>query len=381
MRALVLLLFPLSAAAQERLTVYGHADVIERLSGLEEVVSRWHPDLKVEWRADESGVSFTPLFDGSADLLVSLRCIEPWERALAGVLSLQIHEDAAALEAVSVIVHPDNQVESLTLEQVQTLFSGTIVAWYGFGGSERPIRLLAPSPSSGEYQALQRISPGGDYRLPPSAEVVETARQVMATVASDPRAVGLLAAGFEAPGVREVPLRASASAAPIAPSTDSVEAGDYPWNRVLWLYRREGADESLRRLISCILSSEGQREIAKAGFAPLPADRPLLRTLSAKDRSHAATLTRVGFAPGLDRLEDGAREILARAARDVSEVWITGHAELRESREGAVGLSERRARAVETFLSGIGVAVRGAEGVGADGGGRRASDVWWISRR
>ncbi|HJS75211.1 MAG TPA: substrate-binding domain-containing protein, partial [Vicinamibacteria bacterium] len=174
--AFVLVLFPLAVAAQERLTVYGHADVIERLKGLEEVVSKWHPDLKVEWKRDESGVSFTPLFDGSADLLLSLRCIEAWERALAGVLSLEIHEDAAGLDAVSVIVHPDNPVDSLTLEQVPTLFSGKILGWYGFGGSDRPIRLLAPSPSSGEYQALQRISPGGDFRLPPSSEVLATAR-------------------------------------------------------------------------------------------------------------------------------------------------------------------------------------------------------------
>jgi phosphate transport system substrate-binding protein len=378
---LVLLLFPFSVAAQERLTVYAHADVIERLSRLEEVVSRWHPDLKVDWMRDNSGVSFSPLFDGSADVLLTLRCIEPWERALAGALSIEIHEHAAALEAVSVVVHPDNQVGSLTLEQAQTLFSGGIVGWYGFGGSDRPIRLLVPSPSSGEYQALQRISPGGDFRAPLSAEVAATARQVAILVASDPRAVGLVPAGLEAPGLREVPLSASASSPPIEPSVDSVESGEYPWSQVLWLYRREGADETLRRLISCLLSTEGQRELTKAGFAPLPADRPFLRTLGARERSRAAKVTRVSFASGLDRLDEASRDLLSRAAREVKEVWITGHAELREDRAGAVGLSERRARAVEAFLAGLGVAVRRAEGVGADGGDRSAADVWWISRR
>jgi hypothetical protein len=63
-------------------------------------------------------------------------------------------------------------VESLTPVQIQTLFGGKIVGWYGFGGSDRPVRLLAPPPSSGEFQALRRISPGGDFRLPPSAELV-----------------------------------------------------------------------------------------------------------------------------------------------------------------------------------------------------------------
>ncbi len=92
-------------------------------------------------------------------------------------------------------------------------------------------------------------------------------------------------------------------------------------------------------------------------------------------------MTRVSFASGLDRLDDEARKVLSVAAKSASEVWITGHAASQEDRLGAVGLSEKRARAVEEFLAALGVAVRGAEGVGADGGDRSTADVWWISRR
>jgi outer membrane protein OmpA-like peptidoglycan-associated protein len=207
---------------------------------------------------------------------------------------------------------------------------------------------------------------------------------VVSIVASDPRAVGLVSMSLDRSRVRTVPLRAAPPAGsdtPVAPSAEAVERGEYPWSRALWLYRRRSADESLRRFLSCLLSSEGQAEIAKAGFVPVTADRAFHRTLPARERSRAATVSRVSFAPGLDRLDRQAREVLTGLAAGAAEVWIAGHSELQEDRSGDRGLSERRARAVEEFLTSLGVAVAGAEGVGAESGDLRGADVWWISRR
>jgi phosphate transport system substrate-binding protein len=371
------------AEGLERISVRGPRDLLDRLAGLSEAMARWHPDLDVAWVPDEAGAPFASLFDGSADLILSSRGIEPRERALSAKLSLEIHEHIAGLDAVSVIVHPDNGVASLSLDQIQTLFSGRIVAWYGFGGSDLPIRLLSPVPSSGEYQALRQITPGGDFRLPPSAELVSTPDAVVATVASDPRAVGLVPMSLRSSGVRIVPLSSEPGDAPIVPSADSVERGQYPSSltRALWLYSRGSADDGLQRLLSCLLSSRGQEEIEKAGFIALSADRAFQRTLPARERSRGATVSRVSFATGLDGLDRQAREVLTGLARGAAEVWITGHAELLADRLEARNLSERRARAVEEFLTALGVAVAGAEGVGAEGGDLRGADVWWLSRR
>jgi phosphate transport system substrate-binding protein len=168
-----------SADAQERISVRGPADVLERLSDFREAVARWHPDLDVEWSGDEGVASFGELFDGSVDLLLSTRALSPREQSLARRLSLEIHETVAGLDAVAVVVHPDNFVESLTLEQLRTLFSGKIVGWYGFGGSDRAVRLLAPVPWSGEYQALALL-PGAQFRLSPAADLVPSPSAVIA---------------------------------------------------------------------------------------------------------------------------------------------------------------------------------------------------------
>lgn len=376
--ALVLSAALSSVDEKERIAIRGPADVLDRLAGIKDSLADWHPDLGIEWSGEEGGIAFDGLFDGSVDLLVSSRAIEPREQALAKRLSLEIHEHLAGLDAVAVVVHPDNFVESLTLEQIRTLFSGKILGWYGFGGSDRPVRLLAPLPSSGEYQALRHISSGGDFKLPPSAEVVPSAAAVLSAVASDRRAVGLVSMALDRSRVRTLPLRVPSSEAPVLPSADSVERGEYPLSRALWLYSRGTAHEALQRLLSCLLSSEGQAAIAKAGFVAVAADRAFQRTLPARERSRGAAVTRVSFAPGAVRLDRETQRALTELSNRAGEVWIEAHAELQEGRAPGARLSEERARAVEQFLRARAVTVAGVEGVVSLD---RRVEVWWISRR
>jgi len=381
MRLLAAALFLQTSGTPIPITVRGPADVLDRFSELIEAVKHWHPQLGVAWAAYEEGISFAPLFEGSADILLSSRPIDPRERVLAKKLSLEIHEHVLALDALAVVVHPDNPVESLSLDQVESLFRGKIVGWYGFGGSDRPVRLLAPLPSSGEYQALSELASGADFRLPASAEIFGTSAAVVSTVAADPGAVGLVSASVDRESVRTVPLKGAESDAPVAPSADSVERGEYPWGRVLRLYTRGSADEGLERLLNCLLSSEGQAEIAKAGFVPLFADRAFQRSLPARERSRGATVTAVSFRRGSDRLDREARESLTALSRSVSEVWITARRGLLEDPSTAGDLPHRRARVLEEFLAGLGVTVSGTESTAPASGDLGGADVWWVARR
>jgi phosphate transport system substrate-binding protein len=380
--ALLLFVVPQPAPARPPapLVVAGSADVLDRLRGLEESVSRWHPGLRVEWIPFSEGVSFAPLLYGPADFLLSSRRAEARDLDLARRLAVELREHVIALDGLTVVVHPGNPVASLSLEQIETLFSGRIVGWYGFGGSDRPVRLLAPVFSSGEYQALNGLASGGGFRLPASAEILASFADVVSTVSADPRAVGLVSMAVPRANVRAVPLRAMESDEPVLPTADSVETGEYPWGRALWMYTRRSVDEDAERLLTCLLSIEGQAEVAKAGFVSLPADRPFARVPPARERPRVAAAATVSFRPGSNRLDRPARDVLSSVAARSSDAWIAARAGLSEDPARAPELSLARARAVSEFLAERGVRVEGSAGVRAPAGDPGVADVWWIPR-
>jgi outer membrane protein OmpA-like peptidoglycan-associated protein len=178
--------------------------------------------------------------------------------------------------------------------------------------------------------------------------------------------------------VRTVPLKGEGVGAAMLPTPEAVERGEYRLSRPLWLYSRGSADEGVRRVLSCWLSSDGQAEIAKAGFTAVTADRAVQRTLPARERAPGATVTRVTFGAGAARLDREMQRALTEVSNGAAEVWITGHAQPEEERASGNRLSEARARAVEEFLRARAVTVAGAEGLlSLD----RQVEVWWLSRR
>jgi phosphate transport system substrate-binding protein len=352
---------PLRAA--ETIRFQGSALVLERLVGLLDL-PRHLPDVSVEWRGDGTGAAFVSLFDGSADVAVSSRPMEERERRLASRLSLQLRQYPLALDGVAVIVHPGNPIESLSLGQLATLFAGRIVAWHGVAGPNLDVRLLVPPPSSGTHSfVIDRIL--GGRPIGASAETTETDDAAEAAVASDPRAIALVSMSRDRSTVKTVPVKADDSSPASLPTFGSVALEEYPLTRELWLYVRGEPDDRVHRVLSFLLSSEGQAKVRASGLVPIFADRPIQRALASRGPTGRAPLVSALFSTGASRLDREARTTLdrtaARALEHGVDVWITGHSDAREDRH----LSEERARVVESYLTGLGVKAVEVESLGA----------------
>jgi ABC-type phosphate transport system substrate-binding protein len=70
----------------------------------------------------------------------------------------ETHEYAIAVDGVSVIVNPSNNIQELTMAQVAAIFSGTATIWDGGGlprdGGSGRIRLYCLDDNSGTYQFI-----------------------------------------------------------------------------------------------------------------------------------------------------------------------------------------------------------------------------------
>jgi phosphate transport system substrate-binding protein len=391
--------FALNADA-ETVRIRGSALAFERLSSLRDFLERSAGDVEIDWTGYGSETAVPALLEGTADLVIVSRELEDFERELLTRSSVEVAEHILALDGLAIVVHPSNPVETLALSQLRSIFTGSLVAWHGVGGPDSRIRLVMPSRYSGDRRMLERHLFGSAERaegIEGVVEIRETPVAIVESVAKDPSALGVVSMSVDRRPVKTLPIRADDGAPAFLPTVDSVERGEYPLGRAILLYRPTTFSEPLRKIVSSLLLTNGQAEIARAGLVALPADRAIFRALPSASSPTVSRVgvSRVGFPFGTSRLNREARRRLDDVAEAVSssggEIWVTGHTELQEAAIER-DLSAERAAAAAAYLRERGLEVTKAEGRGAfepvasaeTPDGRRENrrvDVWILPRR
>lgn len=187
-------------------------------------------------------------------------------------------------DALSIVVHPDNPLSSISLEQLASIFSSArrrdgkaAVAWgdVGIPGDDWkkiPLRCYGPGKDSRAHASFQmRVLQGGAFRE--GMKNVEGTQGVMDAVADDPAAVGFVGGAAKADGVRVVPLVASPGAKGVAPTPDSVLSLTYPlsWRIYVAVRKAPGSsvDQEVAEFLKLILSRDGQEILAEDGMVPV----------------------------------------------------------------------------------------------------------------
>jgi phosphate transport system substrate-binding protein len=191
-----------------------------------------------------------------------------------------------AIDALAVYVHKDNPLPSLTIEQVDAIFSVTrrcgaaadVSTWgqLGLTGSwaTRPLQLYGRNSVSGTYGYFKEIALcGGDFKntvneQPGSASVVQA-------ITTSLNGVGYSGIGYKTSGVRALPLAPRTGDAAVEPTQESAVSGDYPLSRYLYVYVNKKPGQPLPPLeaefLKLVLSKVGQEVVLKDGYVPMPA--------------------------------------------------------------------------------------------------------------
>ena len=188
-----------------------------------------------------------------------------------------------SIDVLSVFVHRDNPLASLSMEQVDAIFSKTlkggqaksIEKWGDLGlkgeWANRPIQIYGRNSASGTYAFFKDHALfKGDFKdsvkeQPGSAAVVQA-------VTSDRFGIGYSGFGYVTAGVKALPLSLK-DKAPVAPNRESAYSGSYPLARFLLLYVNKSPTEKMEPLrqqfLRFVLSAQGQDEVTKEGYIPL----------------------------------------------------------------------------------------------------------------
>ena len=124
------------------------------------------PNVSVTVIVSSAQRGFRSLLDGTSDIAMMSREIMPDERKEAAEKGLQIAENPVGHAAISLITHPRNSVNELTLDQLRKLYTGEYDNWKSVGGPDEPVHCLSRRvPESGGGCILPGKSPGrGTFR-------------------------------------------------------------------------------------------------------------------------------------------------------------------------------------------------------------------------
>lgn len=194
-----------------------------------------------------------------------------------------------AIDALAVLVHPDNPLPGLSLEQLDNIFSATnacgsgsaIRVWGQLGlGADwftQAIQLYGRNAISGTYQYFRHHALCDGAFQAELTEFPGSASMVQALTQS-PFGIAYSALGYANDRVRVLPLARTPAQAEqqkfVEATTENAVNGTYPLARLLYIYVNHDPAQVWNpvqaEFIRMVLSHQGQEQVIRAAFAPLP---------------------------------------------------------------------------------------------------------------
>lgn len=229
---------------------------IAEVSG--EMFTDENPGTKVLVSGLGSSAGIESVSAGTSDIGTSSRDLKDEEA------DLELVDTPIALDAIAVIVSPDNPVDELTSDQVRDIFSGKVLNWSELGGDDRPIGIVNRDEASGTREAFFKILMKEEpfFR---GAAVLPGTGQVRSVVAQAPGAIGYISLGFVTGEVKAIRID-GIDAAPV-----NVANGTYPIQRTLHFFTKGEPEGLAAEYIEFVLSEPVQQGVVRdAGFLPVP---------------------------------------------------------------------------------------------------------------
>ncbi|MFH1540275.1 MAG: PstS family phosphate ABC transporter substrate-binding protein [Elusimicrobiota bacterium] len=221
-----------------------------------------------------SGIGFAALLNGTCDIAVASRAIEDKEVELAKEKNIKPVEFIVGLDGLSVIVHPDNPISKLTMDEVRDIFIGNVKNWKDVGGVNKPIVILSRESNSGTHvffkeHILRRNNKKGTEEFPPSALHMASSQAIVDEVMQNSNAIGYVGMGYLSNHLKAIAIAKDEKSKYIEPKIENVMNMAYPISRPLYLYTNGGPSGAIKDFIDFALSDEGQKIVRKVDFAPI----------------------------------------------------------------------------------------------------------------
>lgn len=252
-----------------------------------EVYMEQNKDVSIQVTGGGSGTGIAAIINGTTDIANASREMKQNEIDNAKSNGINPKQIEVALDGIALIVHPQNKIESLTIDQLRDIFTGKIKNWKEVGGSDQLITLYGRENSSGTYEffkehVLGKDASGKTNDFASSTQVLQGTAALGEAVARDQKGIGYGGVGYFAArnDVKILHIKADENSPAIAPAEngkvnyDAIWDGTYSISRYLYCYMDEKKySGSVKKFIDFILSGEGQKLVETMEYIPLPQNK------------------------------------------------------------------------------------------------------------
>ncbi len=260
-----------TGSEQRFITIKGSDTMVHLASNWAETFMKQNPDIEVSVTGGGSGTGIAALLNGTTDICAASRKIKNKELELALQKNIHPHEIAVARDGIAVVVHPDNPVGELTLEQLSKIFTDKSIRWNDVGGPDEPIIVLSRESSSGTYVFFQEmVLKKQDYMQ--DAKLMPATSAIIQSVSTDKSAIGYVGLGYALAAkdkVKIIAVKADDNSPAVMPSDQTVKTGQYPIARPLFLYLNGEPQGTVKKFIDFCLSAEGQKVVTDTGYVSI----------------------------------------------------------------------------------------------------------------
>lgn len=216
-----------------------------------------NPKIRITVAGGGTGIGVQKVGEGLVDIGNTGRALSEDEVKKYGLKSYPF-----AIDGVAVIVHPNNPVSDLSVQQVKDIFAGRITNWKDVGGEDAEIHLFNRDEASGTREVFWKtlLKEGA---IADTANVVPSNGAMKVAVAQDKNAVGYMSIGHVDESVKAVSLEG------VAASQENALKGTYFVTRKLYMNTKGEPSKLVQAFIDYIMSPEGAEIIKQHGYIPL----------------------------------------------------------------------------------------------------------------
>lgn len=177
-------------------------------------------------------------------------------------------EHIIAVDSLVLIVNPENPITSVSIQDLQRIFSGEVTNWSQLGGEDIPITVVTRDPGSGTYAVFtDRVFGESEPPENPNFTLASDANVAAQMVNDTLGAIAYVGAAFQR-GTKSLTLVNECGIAS-EPDAFSAKTEEYALQRRLYLYSTNDADEATKKFLEFTDNEASDAVIAKAGFIDL----------------------------------------------------------------------------------------------------------------